>query len=156
MVDVLKTLDFLDEICQEAEAAKLEGDMSLLNNIGQHAPVRHYLTNVRLIKSMSREQWARDYNPLLQTVDRLRENYEGDAVQAEKQETRFGALEAKLDKFIGLVTPLLEARQSPAEDEDEPEATPKRKRKAKPAPVTTDEDDAESDESEDEDAESES
>lgn len=130
-----KTLAFLESICKDADEKRRAGDWSGMERIKKDTVLQWYFNNVYKL-GVSPAAFAAQ--PMFRHAVTLREEYDAQVQQAEQvteNDTRISALEEKLDKLIGIMTPFIESVSEKVEDEKdeeqpEPETKPRRKKKA--------------------------
>lgn len=93
---------FLEGILGTADTAIKAGNMAMLNRVAVNPAVKHYYDNVFKLKSITHEQWERDYPHYVAMVDELREAYDlaaEDRTRVIEQEARVKAIEAAVAKL---------------------------------------------------------
>lgn len=130
MVDQVKTLEFLHELCEAAREDARKGDTALANKLGANRALQYYFSNVFSIPTMTDELFSRNYPQYLAEADRVRVAHETEAARDEKLNT----VEAQLGELKALVQQVLEAQQVKPESEAEAEK-PARKSKKQEAEV---------------------
>ena len=121
-MDKVKTLAWLESICQDALIEARSGNALPANKIGSNAALAHYLNNVAGLKTIKPNDWALWYPQFLNEADALRVASEQQEV-SEQQGDRITALEGKFDELMAALKPLLEPEK------------PKRKSRKKVEPV---------------------
>ena len=131
-MDVRKTIEFADHICEDAK-----GDLMKMNRIGANKAFKFYQDNVVMLATVTRDQFAACYPQFVEEIEGIRlaaEKAEEAAEEHVNQGDRIAALEVKMDKLADAIGRLLEESttdETEDEDEDEPieNDPPKRKRR---------------------------
>lgn len=93
--DEQPVLDWLDSLCEQADAHRREGDLSFLNRIASNAGIKHYFDNVHALRSVPAGQWRLWYPSQYGAASMA---YQA-AQQAERDGQRMTALEQKFDRL---------------------------------------------------------
>jgi hypothetical protein len=96
---------FLEGLCATADAHAKAGNLSVLNRLAVNPAVKHYYDNVFKLKSITHEQWERDYPSNVAAVNELREAYDEAIASRARQEE----LEAKVNAMSASIAEMSEA-----------------------------------------------
>lgn len=131
-MDIQKTLEFMNSLCEAADECQQSGDIAGVNRIMANPAAAHYYTNVHKLQSVMAEAWPHYYPQHANEADRLRAEYELAEEQAthggrlEELEAQNNVLSEKLDALTAMVAKLVESKDTaaevPAEEPAEEEA----------------------------------
>lgn len=136
-----KTLAWLKELSEQAFAEARTGNPTLANKMGKIPAFAYYFQNVHAIKSVSPEQFARQYPQYVIEADRARVEYEA-LEAAVDTNSRVGKIEAELtalrDELREAVKTITESakskgKQKPVIEAETPAETPAPETVEKPA-----------------------
>lgn len=129
-MDTQKTLAFLHELSEQAQAEARGGSVDMLEGLRRNSAFGHYYANVFAIGSMKPDVWARNYPAFIQSANKLREEYE----KVEADEQRMTTLEDKIAELGQKIDAFLEAQKG-----EQPKAKRGKKQEAEVEDETPDE-----------------
>lgn len=113
-VEQQAALDWLDEVCGAAFKEARGGSLALINRLGKHDSLSFYINNVVGTKTVTREQFARQYPGLLTEAMQLHGDYL-DKIQMKEAVTKTNDLETRLAELKTLVEAQAEQLKTLAE-----------------------------------------